>query len=287
MRTALFWHESVRLRRSETMSTRDSQSTTDASVTELASLVEDLREQVQEQDERIEALEAENERLRECVDDQDGRIDEQEKRIEQQENRIEELEGRAHVEWEGPNPAEITIHDSEGTNSVQPYRAITNRPSFDAFEALEGRVLELEEAAEAVSNPGANADGAASTRCPQAETPLEQVVAMPEEMVDEQLTANQERARFVATDVRDYTESVPAGWMISSSDLRRVLGAYDDSGHTETVARVFDILDDLGGEEVRVVERRGTKRVVFDDALVERLGNLEQVSHSVVMAAEA
>lgn len=273
------------------MSTRESQSTTDASVTELTNLVEDLRERVEQQDERmaalegeIETLEAENEQLRERVAEQGERVDEQQKRIDEQDERIETLEGRAHVEWEGPNPAEITIHDSEEEHSVEPYRAITDRPSFDMFEALEDRVTELEAVAE--MTPGDDA-GNAAVPGHHLETSLEQLVAMPEKMVDRELTPNSERARFLAADVRDYTKSVPAGWAITSGELRRVLNAYDDSGHTETVRRVFEILDDFGSEEVTVVKKRGTKRAIFDESLVERLTQLDQLDHTVVMTAEA
>jgi hypothetical protein len=137
------------------------------------------------------------------------------------------------------------------------------------------------------SNPTPDGDKSASKDLYQPETPIEQVVSMPEDMADSQLTANQDRARFVASDLTDYGQSVPAGWAISSSDLRRVLQAYDSSGHTETVARVFDILDDLGDDHTKIVDRRGTKRIVFDSDLVDRLDKLDQSDHDVVTTAGA
>jgi hypothetical protein len=33
----------------------------------------------------------------------------------------------------------------------------------------------------------------------------------------------------------------------------------------------MDLLDDLGGDETKIVEKRGTKRLVFTDELVSRL----------------
>ena len=153
-----------------------------------------------------------------------------------------------------------------------------------------GRVHDLEEAEPEAGSPGTNPTSDAgeptSTGLSRAETPLEQVVALPEHMADDQLSANQDRARFVASDVRDYADHVPAGWSIASPDLRRVLQAYDGSGHTQTVQRVMEILADLGGDDVDVVERRGTKRVVFSDDLVGRLQHLHDADHDVVMAAE-
>lgn len=117
------------------------------------------------------------------------------------------------------------------------------------------------------------------------QTPLEQTVAMPEEMVESE-TANVRRAVFVARDVEDYTTSCPAGRVIRSSELRRVLAAGTDCrGHSQTVDRVMAVLEDLGGEDVKIVDRRGERRVVFDDDLTERLGQLtsdEEPSHDVV-----
>ena len=69
--------------------------------------------------------------------------------------------------------------------------------------------------------------------------------------------------------------------------LRRILRAADESGHTQTIQRVMDMLDDLGGDDVEVVDRHGTTKVVFTDDLVTRLQCLQQADHDVVMTAEA
>lgn len=104
------------------------------------------------------------------------------------------------------------------------------------------------------------------------QTPLEQVVSLDEEMAESELTANQQRARFVARDFRQYATSVPAGLSMESGDIRRVLRAGTDTkGRTATVSRVMDFLDDLGGDETRVVKRRGSRRLVADESLVARL----------------
>lgn len=104
------------------------------------------------------------------------------------------------------------------------------------------------------------------------ETPLEQVVALDEEMAELELTANQQRARFVAKDFREYATSVPAGLSMESGDIRRVLRAGTDcDGRTATVARVIDFLDNLGGDDAHVVKRRGSRQIVMDSELVARL----------------
>jgi hypothetical protein len=97
---------------------------------------------------------------------------------------------------------------------------------------------------------------------------------LPETVADQELTANIKRARDVAADVIDYGRSVPAGYAITSSELRTVLTALDDGGgkaYTETVRRVMEYLDDLGGDDVTLKETRGGQRtVVFDDGFVRR-----------------
>lgn len=128
-----------------------------------------------------------------------------------------------------------------------------------------------------VSNPG--------VRPP--ETPLEDIVRVPEHLVEESLTANQQRARFVAKDVHEYTQSVPAGRAIRSSQLRQVLTAGEDGRiYTETVSRVIEFLNELGGDAVEIRETQGGERVVvFADAFVERIQAYQhaiQANHTVV-----
>ena len=38
----------------------------------------------------------------------------------------------------------------------------------------------------------------------------------------------------------------------------------------------MDFLDRLGGDAVKIVKRRGTKRIVFDEEIVEKLGEIEE-----------
>lgn len=123
------------------------------------------------------------------------------------------------------------------------------------------------------------------------QTPLEDVVRVPEHLVEESLTANQQRARFVAKDVHDYTQSVPAGRAVRSSQLRQVLTAGEERRiYTETVSRVIRFLDELGGDAVQVREtQRGERVVVFDDEFVTRVQAYQhatQTNHTVVTGGE-
>lgn len=141
---------------------------------------------------------------------------------------------------------------------------------------LEERLDEQEAADSDDANPTPDVEDDAST---DTQTPLEQVATLPDEAALSQLSANQRRARFVAKDVEQYASKVPAGYAITSGEISTVLRAgTDSSGRTQTVARVMDFLDRLGGGMVKVVKRRGTKRVIFDEGLVQKLSQIETES---------
>jgi Na+/H+-translocating membrane pyrophosphatase len=99
-------------------------------------------------------------------------------------------------------------------------------------------------------------------------------VTLSETVADQELTANIRRTRDVVADVVNYGRSVPAGYAITSSELRTVLTALkNDDGrtYTETVGRVIDYLDDLASDCVEVKTIMGGERtVVFTDEFVKR-----------------
>jgi predicted nucleic acid-binding Zn-ribbon protein len=110
------------------------------------------------------------------------------------------------------------------------------------------------------------------------ETPLERIVAFSEEAAAEELHPNHRRARLIARDVREYAVKATAGYVVASSDIRTVLSALDENSHPETISRVIEFLDDLGGEDIEVVKRRGERRVSFSEDLVKRLATVEDAS---------
>lgn len=165
--------------------------------------------------------------------------------------------------------------------------AVDNERAERTLEIAEDRkrLTDVEERLDAVEDGGSPDE----TPTPETDnngsstpsTPLERVCAFSDDVADRELTANQSRARFIARDVTDYADSVPAGYAIRSGDIATVLKAGTDSkGRTQTVARVMGFLDDLGGDGVDVVERRGTKRVVFSDETARRLERLGESSPS-------
>jgi cell division septum initiation protein DivIVA len=116
------------------------------------------------------------------------------------------------------------------------------------------------------------------------ETALEDIVQLPEHLAEENLSANQQRARFVARDAHEYTRSVPAGRVIKSSELRRVLSAGEDGTvYSQTVSRVIDYLDSLGDEDVKIRETQAGERVVvFSDEIVKRIVAYHNRNNGVV-----
>ena len=136
------------------------------------------------------------------------------------------------------------------------------------FADIRARITDIEEQNQATqappedATPGVEAD---KTGAQNAEAPLERICALPEHVADRELTANQERARFIARDIRDYAEKAPAGLVIDSRAIKRVLTASEGKRpHTQTVARVMNFLDEMGKEDVQQKKRRGKKFIVVD-----------------------
>jgi phage-related minor tail protein len=168
-------------------------------------------------------------------------------------------------------------------------QARNNAEDRQRLTDAEDRLDDCEEVVTSNNTQGSDGTEPAPETCVMPETPLERTTALPQEMIDQE-SANVGRAVFVAKDVADYTTKVPAGRAIRSSELRRVLKAGTDCrGHSQTVDRVIAVLNDLGSDEVEVVDRRGERRVVFTEQIVERLEELtaeQEASHDVVTRGE-
>jgi len=172
--------------------------------------------------------------------------------VEEQSERIDELETELHD------------HREESAKSrAETRRRVTDIEERDDTDARgEGNSDD--------TNPTPDDDQSAS------QTALVDVCRLPNDVAERELSANQRRARFVAKDIADYATSVPAGYAITSSEIATVLRAGTDcKGRSQTTARVMDFLDRLGESAVKVVKRRGTRRVILDEELVERLERVE------------
>lgn len=178
---------------------------------------------------------------------------------------------------------EIVEQQSERIDDLEDELADYRSESAKDRAETKKRVTELEEQQTGDENPTPET----GETTVETETPIEDVVQLPEETAQENLTANQERSRFVAKDIDEYSRSVPAGRAIKSSEIRRVLTAKEDGTvHTQTVSRVIGRLDDLGKDDVQVKETRaGERTVVFTEEIVERLA-CQKESHQVVINQE-
>jgi prefoldin subunit 5 len=199
--------------------------------------------------------------LQETVERQAERIDELEETVETQ-RRVFSSAIAAQAERIGELENELAQHKDHTGREIADVRS---------------RITDLEEQNQETqpgsddATPGVDA---VKNRSQNTETPLERICAIPEHVADRELTANQERARFIARDVRDYAESAPAGLVIDSRAIKRVLTAVEGKRpHTQTVARVMDFLDDLGKEGVQQKKRRGKKFIVVDPEAADRLAN--------------
>lgn len=114
------------------------------------------------------------------------------------------------------------------------------------------------------------------------ETPLERAVASADEDAEDEYSVNKLRAREIARDIRTYADKTPAGWVIRAGELRKVLSAQEgERAHPETLNRTINFLNDLGKDEVTVVNRRGERRIAFSESLVERFEEASQITACV------
>lgn len=125
---------------------------------------------------------------------------------------------------------------------------------------------------------------------------LEQIVRLPAEIAQEALSKNQLRARSIAQDISRLRskEAFHGRKIITSSTIREKLQATYSKGHHQTVNRVMDFINEMGGEDVKIKrsETDNSKQLVFEENLVDLLTTaeeldadaIEQVNTSGVMA---
>jgi len=212
--------------------------------------IDTLVEVVQSQLVAIEELQQENKRLQARLDETDEDLTQTRERAQEAEAKVEELQAELKEERE-----------TRGKESAEDRQRI---------HRVEERLDSMEEGGSGDETPTPQAE---ETTIQEPETPLEDVIRVPEQVAEENLSANQQRARFVAKDIHEYSRSVPAGRVIKSSELRRVLSAKKEGRvYTETVSRVIEFLTKLGEESVKVREtQQGERVVVFTDGFVKRV----------------
>lgn len=133
----------------------------------------------------------------------------------------------------------------------------------EGLERLEGRLEDgdLADDVEAGADPSI-----------ERQTPLEDVVALPDEVAERELQANVERARWFAGEIRSAGRKTPMGYQLRAGEIGRLLDvALDVDPHPETVARIISIIDEMGDDETHRRKKEGEKRIVVEEELAKRL----------------
>lgn len=193
--------------------------------------------------------------------------------------RMEALESK--VEAQGERIDELEAENQELRKRVDSAKESRGHIISDIVE-IETEIESREAADSGLEAGGQTGENAlkAGENPPKAKdlTPLGEIVNLPEWMADEQLSSNQQRARFVAKDIKQYGDMRLGDLVISSGDIRKVLSAKEQgSVHWQTVKRVIEYLDGMGKDVTKVKDRHGTI-VCFDPEAVDRWGE----THAVV-----
>ncbi|QCJ45962.1 hypothetical protein FCF25_01975 [Haloprofundus sp. MHR1] len=206
--------------------------------------------------------------MTDSLEDLQSRLDELEDRVDALENQKSDLEETVDAQAETiASQREQLKAQRERLNEYEEKLTV----SSDHRKHLQQRIHALEDTEDTDSDEAS-----------QNKSPLQQLASLPSKAVSK-LTANQERARFIAKDVREYAKKVPAGFTIDSATIRKILKAKEGrTPHTQTISRVMDFLDRLGKEDVQVVKRRGTKRTVFTERAVAELASTSPKSNTAI-----
>jgi myosin heavy subunit len=269
---------------------------------QLRTKVNQLQSERETLQERIAELEADREQLYRETETLQDRVAELETNNEQIQKESKKLQGRVEKLEEEPN-IEIDTDQKKPISTLTIDGLPVGRRiagSISEYDWEEELRPQLEADIKAECGTGDTVDSGSNTAetFDIAESNLEQVVALPDEIAKETLSPNQWRAREVAMNLDDYSRKTPKGRVMDTSDLRTVLSALFGISHNQTINRVREFFDKLGDDDVEVKEpsmagydpetahqRRG-KRLIVSDSLTRRLRRASE-SHDVVTKAEA
>jgi predicted nuclease with TOPRIM domain len=207
---------------------------------------------------RLDELEAQNRRLREENEQLRERVDDLEDDVDEHDDRLDDVDDRVD--------------------------AVDKKRQY-----LMEDVVELESRLEE-GDLADDADAGAAPDVPR-ETPLENLVALPEDVAEQSLSKQDKRARFIAMDAGDYGDKCFDGRIITAGRIGRTLAAgLDVDPHPEKVRRVMKRLNELGKDSTKLRKKNGEKRINIDEAAVDRLerhAEMDHADHDVVSRGEA
>lgn len=100
------------------------------------------------------------------------------------------------------------------------------------------------------------------------------VGSIPSHAAEDHLKPTEQRCHFLLSDLVDYSTSVPAGRMMTSSDIKTILNAREENQiYSPQVSRVIEMLKTVGDGEIVVKDGRDDRgrRIVVKDDLAQRL----------------
>ena len=209
-----------------------------------------VMDRLDELEEENKELREENEQLRKRVDDLEDDVDEHDDRPDDVDDRIDSVDKKRECIVEDLVELESRLEDGDLAD---------------------------------------DADAGAAPDVPR-ETPLENLVALPEDIAEQSLDKQDKRARFIAMDARDYGDKCFDGRIITAGQIKRILAAGRDvDPHPEKVRRVMKRLNKLGKDSTKLRKKNGEKRINIDEAAVDRLdchARMDHADHDVVSRAE-
>jgi uncharacterized protein YhaN len=240
---------------------------------------------------------AELERRMSRLEDDQARLERQNDQLRSEVDQLEEenseLSRKLHEAKGLINSLRSKVDESDDTsiNSELRDRVDDLRDDLETVKDLSkhtaGQVVKLKKRLEDGGDLAEKANDAAaadSSHGMTPETPLERIVSLPAADMD-QLSANQERARWVASKAADLSSKSQAGRSLKASGMRRALDAAGRDSRPQTISRIFGFLDEFGDSTVTVKKTSsGERTAVFHGETAGRLQRLGQSEdHTVVM----
>ncbi len=223
----------------------------DAVVDKLISAIHETRDRVTELEETVSEQQ-------DTLAEQQETIDEQATTIEEQDERIDALEEElASYRTENErDKADIrsTVTDADEQSSV----------NLNVIDKLNTKMKEITGELKRVN-------GGRSS--------LEQIVRLPDAIATEALSKNQLRSRAIVSEIKSVKSktAMKGRKVIDSRAIRDKLRETYSKAHHQTVSRVMEFIEEMGGNDVRLKQGKKRKKLVFEPELIEQLDRAEQL----------
>lgn len=236
-----------------------------AVVDRLISVLHGTQKRVSELEETMSDQQAMIDDQQEAIEEQQATIEEQQATIDTQQATIEEQDARIDgVEEELASYRADNEHDKAEIRSTLTDADEQSTVNLNVIDTLNTKVKEITGELKRVT-------GGRSS--------LEQIVRLPDAIATESLTKNQLRSRAIAAEITSVRSkmALQGRKLIDSQAIREKLREKYGKAHYQTVSRVMDFLNEMGGEQVRLKQGEKRKKLVFDPELIDQLEQTEQL----------